>query len=154
MLLALMLTLILLVSVRRWLLVPLFSPSVALVLFMPDKNNKTIVATYGTPSALFTVAGTVHHPMILLVIFLWALSNAHGSGVHVSIDKRVRSWSVHCALHYEKICFNCHQLTCSYFDLTCVVLESYSKNTSTQLQCTVTVHCAQWLCQKSCFGLT
>jgi hypothetical protein len=47
----------------------------------------------------------------------------------------------------KKICFNYHQLICSSFDLTCAVkyaLESYSKNTSTKFQYTVTViHGAQ-----------
>jgi hypothetical protein len=38
--------------------------------------------------------------------------------------------------------------------LLLLLLQSYSKNTSKQLQCTVTVHCAQWLCKKSCFGST
>jgi hypothetical protein len=38
--------------------------------------------------------------------------------------------------------------------LLLLLLESYSNNTSKQLQCTVTVHCAQWLCKKSFFELT
>jgi hypothetical protein len=45
--------------------------------------------------------------------------------------------------HYQKICFNCHQLTCrlipSYYSFTSKLIQ---KNFS----CTVTVHNAQWLC--------
>jgi hypothetical protein len=47
-------------------------------------------------------------------------------------------------LHYQKICFNCHQLTCrlipySYYYFTSKLIQ---KNFS----CTFTVHNAQWLC--------
>jgi hypothetical protein len=45
--------------------------------------------------------------------------------------------------HYQKICFNCHQLTCrlipSYYSFT-------SKLIHKNFSCTVTVHNAQWLC--------
>jgi hypothetical protein len=48
--------------------------------------------------------------------------------------------SASCKYHYQKICFNCHQLTCrlipSYYSFTSKLIQ---KNFS----CTVTVHNAQ-----------
>jgi hypothetical protein len=48
--------------------------------------------------------------------------------------------------HYKKICFNCHQLTCSYFAftpaVTSILLKEHSKTTSMHSNCelcTVTV---------------